>query len=91
MSNDKPVFNKTHFGSMYGVPVWFDMTDSELPGVESRYWGTGLVLDVMEGMMMFCCSVRCMFDPEFEPMFPMLIKGEIGHDGQLIKYSKTQS
>lgn len=67
---------RTHYGRLHGIPVWLDMTDQHCPGVEARYF-LDPVLSIMEFLHGFYCFVMSMVDSEFEPMYPILILGEV--------------
>lgn len=68
-------FTPTHYGSFLGVPAFIDMTDDECPAIEARYH-LGFLMDAMEFLFGIYCSIACFVNPDFEPMFPILIKGE---------------
>jgi len=69
-------FKPTNYGSMYGIPVLIDMRDDNCPGIEARYH-LGWALSVMDFLFGCFCYLRTSVDPTFEPMFPILIKGDI--------------
>lgn len=66
------IFKATHHGKLHGIPVYLDMRDPENPGVKVKY-NLELILDLAESMFALVCMVRCFFDPNFEPMYPMLV------------------
>lgn len=71
-------FKPTHHGRMYGIPVLLDMTYEDCPGVVAKY-KMGYLLDFM-GFLFGCyCMTASFFNPEFEPMFPILVGKEIDH------------
>ena len=69
-------FKPTHHGSFLGVPVLIDMTDDECPALEARYclWW---LMDGMEFLFGIYCMIMSAIDAEFEPLFPIKIKGEL--------------
>lgn len=73
--NEQYVFKPTHFGSFLGVPVLIDMTEPECPALEARYYLDPL-MDVMEFLFGIYCTVMSYASADFEPMFPIHIKGE---------------
>lgn len=68
-------FKPTHYGKFLGVPVLIDMTEPECPGLKARYF-LDPVMDVMEFLFGIYCTIMSMVNPEFEPMFPIHIRGE---------------
>jgi len=69
----------THKGLFCGlVPVWLDMNQPECPGVEARGGILGEIwLDIVEGMFGIFCYLATIANPEFEPMYPIRITGEL--------------
>lgn len=70
------IFNPTHYGSFLGIPCLIDMSDCDCPAIEARYY-LDIPMAIMEFLFGIYCTTRCCFDPEFEPMFPILIKGQL--------------
>jgi len=69
-------FKATHYGSFLGVPVLIDMTDDECPALEARYY-LGWLMDFMEFLFGIYCVVMSAIDADFEPLFPIKIKGAL--------------
>ena len=69
-------FTPTHYGSFLGVPVLIDMTDDECPALEARYclWW---LMNGMEFLFGIYCTIMSAINANFEPLFPIKIKGEI--------------
>lgn len=67
--------NPTHYGTMFGVPVYIDMTDPECPGIEVQKKWMEPLLDVMEFLFGCFVYINTLFDRDYEPMYPIYIKG----------------
>lgn len=76
-------FKATHKGQIFGcIPVLLDMTDEQVPGVAPRWFWVEPFFWIAE--LLFGCAVflRTMVDPEYEPLFPIKITGEVdGEEG----------
>jgi hypothetical protein len=72
-------FNPTHKGLMFGVvPVYLDMTDEECPAILGRNWFCEYVLlDFFSVLFNVLTLMLTRINPEFEPMFPIKITGEL--------------
>lgn len=71
-------FKPTHHGRFLGVPVWLDMTDENVPGIEPKYKPIGsIALSVMEFLFGCFTWLQTFIDPYYEPMFPILVGKEI--------------
>lgn len=70
-------FKPTHKGFLFGVPVYIADLDSEAPQIGARWSCIEWVLDLMESLFGCYCFVMCSINPEFEPMYPIKVTGEI--------------
>lgn len=71
-------FRPTHKGLFCGVvPVFLDMTDPECPGIVERHWSLWPLLEIVEAVLSVCIAARSLFDPTYEPAFPIMITGEL--------------
>lgn len=69
-------FKRTHYGSLHGIPCWIDLTDDEAPAIRAKGGLIGeCALDVMDFLFGCYCTVACLLNPDFEPMFAIKIKG----------------
>ena len=67
----------THYGKFGLCPVLFANIDSEAPVVDPRYWWLEPFLLLNEFFMGLYFELRMRKDPSYEPMFPLLVKGEL--------------
>ena len=50
--------NRTHTGRMFGiVPVYLDMTNEDMPGIEGRYFWCDVALDICEEFFAMAVAV----------------------------------
>ncbi|MFY4037948.1 hypothetical protein ACOTJL_19560 [Achromobacter xylosoxidans] len=68
----------THYGRMFGlVPVYIGDPEGESPRVCVRNWWPEWMLDIGEAIFGLCIAVKSALDPTYEPMFPIVLTGEI--------------
>lgn len=71
-------FSPTHKGLMYGiVPVFLDMRHEDMPGVAGRNAACELLLDICEGLFGICVFLRSCVDRDYEPVYPVMVTGEL--------------
>jgi len=75
-----PQYRRTHTGSFLGVPVYLDMTNPDIPTIEGRYLGCDYAIWLMELLFGVFCTFVSMFNPDFEPLFPIKITGVIENE-----------
>lgn len=69
--------NATHYGTMFGVPVWIDMTNPNIPEIEVKHRWMEWVLDVMEFMFGLFVLLNTLINKNYEPMYPIHTKGVV--------------
>lgn len=70
--------NRTHKGLLFGiVPVYLDMTNEQEPIVEVRWSWLDPIADICAEIFGLCVAFRQFVDPDYEPMFPIRVTGEI--------------
>lgn len=68
----------SHYGWFCGlVPVYVGNLDSGCPELEARNGIPEFYFTCIEGMFGLFCWAASFVNPEFEPMFPIQITGEI--------------
>lgn len=68
----------THYGWFLGlVPVYLADIDSEAPVVVERNWVPEWYFWAVEAMFGLFCWVASLLVLDFEPLYPMLVCGEI--------------
>lgn len=70
-------FKATHYGSMFGVPVLLNMENPDAPEVKVKFVILEPVLDLMEFLFSCFTWVQTFVNSDYEPSFPILIKGEV--------------
>lgn len=78
LSRDEIRRDFTHYGLMFGfVPVYIGDPESEAPRVCVRNWWPEWLLDAAQALFDVCVAMKTAADPFYEPMFPMVLTGEI--------------
>lgn len=68
----------THYGRMFGlVPVYIGDPEGDCPRVCVRNWWPEWMLDIGEAIFGLCVVFKSALDPAYEPMFPIVLTGEI--------------
>lgn len=68
----------THYGWFCGlVPVYLADVESEGPLLVERNWVPEWYFGLVELLFGWFCTISSLLNPEFVPMFPILISGEI--------------
>lgn len=70
-------FKPTHKGTLFGVPVLIADLETEAPQIAGRWFGCETALSIMENLFGFYCYVMCTINPDFEPMYPIKVTGEV--------------
>lgn len=71
-------FKPTHYGSLYGFPIWIDMTDEDCPAIKAKFGKFGdIIFDIIEGLASIYISIMQSIDPMWEPTYTITIKGEV--------------
>ncbi|RIX47444.1 MAG: hypothetical protein D3M94_07165 [Rhodocyclales bacterium GT-UBC] len=67
----------THKGWFLLCPIYLGDIDSDAPEVIPRDWMLGILFAISE--FLFACYVGAveLIKPDFEPMFPMVITGQL--------------
>lgn len=74
---DDPIY--THKGWFGCCPVYFAGLETDAPLVEARHWIYTPLLIFSETFYDFYFAVASMLDPDFEPMWPLTVTGELKH------------
>lgn len=69
--------NFTHYGRFGLCPVIFADLESGAPYIEARYWWLEPFFTLNEFFMSIWFDMQIAKDPAYEPMFPLLVKGEL--------------
>lgn len=68
----------THKGWLCGlVPVLIANPYSDCPMLKARWWWLEFVMDGVEAMFSAYATVRMVLQPNYEPLFPIRITGEV--------------
>ena len=68
----------THKGWFGMCPIYLARIDSPSgPDVDERHWLLTPWMNFNEWLVGAWIFVRSMFDPDYEPMFPMLVTGKL--------------
>lgn len=67
----------THYGWFAGCPVYLADIGSASATMVERNWIPGWWLSFVTDAFGCCIYVRSFLDPDYEPMFPIAISGEI--------------
>lgn len=68
----------THYGYAFGiVPVYVDMRDDEMPMMITRNWIPEILLALVEGVWALQQWVMSLIDPNYEPLYPVILTDEI--------------
>lgn len=67
----------THKGWFGICPVFLAGIDNNCPNVDPRHWSLGWLMDLSEVVFGSYIYLRTMFDPAFEPMWPLVITDEL--------------
>lgn len=71
----KQTIEFTHYGYFGICPVMFADLESGAPHIEPRF-KLGWLMDISESLIGLYFNFRINRDPGYEPMFPLLVKGE---------------
>lgn len=71
------VIQFTHKGFLFGVPIYMANLDSDAPIIIGRWFWCDWALEIMEALFGMFCFIMCWINPYFEPMYPLLITGEL--------------
>lgn len=78
LSKDQIRKDYDHYGRMFGlVPVYIGDAEGPSPRVCVRNWWPEWLLDVGEAIFGACVWVKTAMDPEYEPMYPIVLTGKI--------------
>ena len=80
MTDEPYKMRRTHYGRFLGVPVYLDLTTPECPGIEPRHVVLEPVLWAAERAFEVFCGVNSLMDPDFEPLFPILVGRPVEDD-----------
>lgn len=67
----------THKGWFLWCPVYIADLDSEAPVLQERHWSLMPWFAINEALLCLCIFVRSTMDPEWEPMWPIKVTGEM--------------
>lgn len=67
----------THKGWFGLCPVYLAGLDSDGPNVDPRHLSLGWLMDLSEAVFGSYIYLRTMFNPAFEPMWPLVITDEL--------------
>ncbi len=67
----------THYGWFMACPIYIGGVESQSPLIEQRWWVPEWWFWLNEYAFGTLCMIRSTLDPLFEPIYPILITGEI--------------
>lgn len=67
----------THKGWFAFCPVWLGNLDSDAPLVATRNGIPEIVMDAAEACIGLCIVVISLFNPDYEPLYPIRVSGEL--------------
>jgi hypothetical protein len=67
----------THYGWFFMCPIYLNANEGDGMAVEARHWMLEPWFTVNELIFAACVWIMTSINPEYEPMFPFRVTGEI--------------
>lgn len=67
----------THKGWFLLCPIYIADLDTDAPFIHPRHWSLMAWMLVNEALLATFLFVRSMMDPDYEPLFPIKVTGEL--------------
>jgi hypothetical protein len=77
LSKKRKLANFQHKGWFLFCPIYIAAKDTDNPQLVERNGVPEWVFNVAMWVFQFNCVVMCTINPEFDPMFPILVTGEL--------------